>query len=84
MAQVDNDNCAQALEILLEAGQQTCTNGSNDGAVAEVPYISQVDCAGGVDMPASAADVWYQFIAVGNRLDVQFQSGLRNSGSCFV
>ena len=54
-------------------------DGTNDGAFAELPYINQVYCSGGEEMPVPAADVWYTFVAVGNRLEIQLQSALDNA-----
>ncbi len=73
LAQVDNDNCSNALDVgVLEFGTPNCFNTSNEGANAEQPYISQGTCLGDVAMPSSAADVWYQFTVgdQGNFLDI--------------
>lgn len=76
-AQVDlpNDICTNAMSFpILTDGVQTCITTTNVGAQGELPYINQGSCfssAGGItDAPVPAADVWYQFTAVGNLIDV--------------
>ena len=70
-AQVANDECGSAEDLgTLAFGVPTCIDGSNVGANAELPYISQGYCTDGVPMPEQAADVWYTFTVTGNKIDL--------------
>lgn len=84
LAQVNNDICDE-VEFMpdLIANFETCISGSNVGANAELPYLSQGYCNGGTDAPTQAADVWYAFVAVGNRLFINFSSDLDNATLSF-
>ncbi len=76
-AQLDNDQCSNAAPFPdLTSSTQTCVDGTNIEAIGELPYINQGYCSAGEDAPAPAADVWYQFTAVSNILDIQITSGM--------
>ena len=73
---INEHNAGVSTGSIWIDGEESCISGSNEGAFGELPYINQVTCAGGVDMPAPAADIWYSFTAVGNILDVTLFSDL--------
>ena len=78
-AQVANDDCNSAEDLgTLAFGVPTCVDGSNVGANAELPYISQGYCGDGVPMPEQAADVWYTFTVTGNKIDIDGTFGTEN------
>jgi hypothetical protein len=78
-AQVANDICLTAEPFpTLFQNVQTCVDGNNIGANGELPYLNQGYCNGGTTAPSAAADVWYSFVAVGNRLYIDFVSDMNN------
>ncbi|MBK8472961.1 MAG: hypothetical protein IPL33_12795 [Sphingobacteriales bacterium] len=74
---VDNDACSDAYDFgTMANGTQECYASNNIGANAELPYINQGYCFGAGDVPVPAADVWFQFTAAGNLLDILITSEL--------
>ncbi len=74
---VDNDACPDAYDFgTMANGTQECYASNNIGANAELPYINQGYCFGAGDVPVPAADVWFQFTAAGNLLDILITSEL--------
>lgn len=74
---VSNDACLDAYDFgSMTNGVQECYNADNIGANGELPYINQGYCYGVGDVPVPAADVWFQFTAAGNLLDVTITSEL--------
>lgn len=72
---VDNDACSDAYDFgTMINGTQECYESNNIGANAELPYINQGYCFGVGDVPVPAADVWFQFTAAGNLLDILITS----------
>lgn len=74
---VSNDACIDAYDFgTMVNGVAECYDADNIGANGELPYINQGYCYGVGDVPVPAADVWFQFTAAGNLLDVTINSGL--------
>lgn len=68
---------ANCLGANTGQGTDVVNNFSNVGAIAEFPYVSILDCQGGVaDQATPAADVWITFTASANELDINVTSGL--------
>ena len=80
-----NNNCSNATNLGTLPSPSACptgngsavsTNGTTVNATAGVPYLSILDCGAGTqDMASPALDVWYQFTASGNLLNVTIPSG---------
>ncbi|TXB63443.1 hypothetical protein FRY74_12745, partial [Vicingus serpentipes] len=77
IANAQGDICSQATPINLDvplcgSSSVQTFNFTTNGATAENPY-SALAC-----MDAPAADVWFSFIATGNELDLNINSGMND------
>ncbi len=75
--QVMNDICEEATKIAFStSAPKVCISGTNTEAQGELPYIGVGNCQGEQEMPQSAADVWFQFTAEKEWLDMSLEGSL--------